>query len=212
MPNFLHEVTVMAEKSAKSVKPRTKVNDVARVAKSIATARGTDHVSVGRRNGGPDAASDLTGKIDDIARDGIRLSFLMHDVSRMRRSAYDQYMKPLGITRAQWWVLAHLSRHDGMMQTQLAEVLEVGKASLGDVIESLEAAGWVDRRPDQMDKRAKRVFLTKLAHSLIKRMTVMEVEFNDQIFADLPPEERNTLSNSLLKVKSAISRMLATQD
>jgi hypothetical protein len=59
----------------------------------------------------------------DAARMGIRLAFLIHDVSRMRRSAYDQFMKPLGITRAQWWVLAHLTRHDGMMQTQLADLL-----------------------------------------------------------------------------------------
>jgi len=149
----------------------------------------------------------IQSELDDIARDGIRLSFLIHDVSRMRRSAYDHYMKPLGITRAQWWVLAHLSRHDGMMQTQLADVLEVGKASLGDVIESLETGGWVSRRPDPSDKRAKRVYLTRPAQGLIKRMTLLEVEFNNKVLAELPLDERTTLFNSLIKVKEAISRI-----
>src|SRR5882757_9900793 len=120
---------------------------------------------------------------------GLRIAFHIHDVSRMRRSAYDQFMKPLGITRAQWWVLAHLSRHDGMMQTQLADILEVGKASLGDVIESLAAGKWVDRRPDPTDKRAKRVYLARTAQGLIKRMTVMETEFNGQVLAELSSEE-----------------------
>jgi MarR family transcriptional regulator for hemolysin len=124
----------------------------------------------------------------------------------MRRAAYDQFMKPLGITRAQWWVLAHLSRHDGMMQTQLADVLDVGKASLGDVIENLEERGWVERHPDPADKRAKRVFLTRPAQAMIKRMTVMEDDFNSQILHDVSAAERAELARTLLKIKQAISR------
>jgi MarR family transcriptional regulator for hemolysin len=188
--------------------PKTKSERVAKVTKAIAQARGTDDVSLaGSPRGG---ASDLMpAELDDHARDGIRLSFLIHDVSRMRRSAYDHYMKPLGITRAQWWVLAHLSRHDGMMQTQLADVLEVGKASLGDVIESLESGGWVSRRPDPTDKRAKRVYLSKSAQGLIKRMTQLEVEFNERVLADLSPDEQTTLFKLLLKVKQSISRIAA---
>ncbi len=151
-------------------------------------------------------------ELDEVARDSIRLSFLMHDVSRMRRNTYDQYMKPLGITRAQWWVLAHLSRHDGMMQTQLADVLEVGKASLGVVIEGLEASGWITRRPDPTDKRAKRVYLTKPAQGLIKRMTVLEVEFNDKIFSELPLAERAALYRSLTKVKQALARVTSSMN
>lgn len=103
--------------------------------------------------------------------------------------------------------MAHLSRHDGMMQTQLADVLEVGKASLGDVIGSLESGGWIERRADPSDKRAKRVFLTRPSHALIKRMTVMESEFNTQILADLTPAEREALAGSLAKIKRAIARL-----
>ncbi|MGQ3055655.1 MAG: MarR family winged helix-turn-helix transcriptional regulator [Nevskia sp.] len=186
---------------------KTKSERVAKVTKAIAQARGTDDVSLA---GSPRGGADLMpAELDDHARDGIRLSFLIHDVSRMRRSAYDHYMKPLGITRAQWWVLAHLSRHDGMMQTQLADVLEVGKASLGDVIESLESGGWVSRRPDPTDKRAKRVYLSKSAQGLIKRMTQLEVEFNERVLADLSPDEQTTLFKLLLKVKQSISRIAA---
>jgi DNA-binding MarR family transcriptional regulator len=94
-----------------------------------------------------------------------------------------------------------------MMQTQLADVLEVGKASLGDVIESLEAGGWVQRRPDPADKRAKRVYLTKPAQTLIKRMTVMENDFNSQILSELSDDEMSELIRSLIKIKHAISRL-----
>lgn len=143
----------------------------------------------------------------DDDKNAIRLSFLIHDVSRMRRSAYDQFMKPLAITRAQWWVLANLSRQDGMMQTQLAAVLDVGKASLGILIEKLERSGWLTRQEDPNDKRAKRVFLTRPAHALIARMTKMEHSFNKQVLADLTPEERATLVTALQKIKDSIGRM-----
>src|ERR1700730_4739488 len=98
---------------------------------------------------------------EDAARKAVRLSFLIHDVSRMRRTAYDQLMRPLGVTRAQWWVLAHLSRRDGMMQTELADSLDVGKASLGTLIDRLEAGGFVERREDPTDRRAKRLYMAE---------------------------------------------------
>lgn len=151
-----------------------------------------------------DAVIEL-GDGDEADREAIRLSFLIHDVSRMRRAAYDQFMKPLAITRAQWWVLAHLSRHDGMMQTQLADVLEVGKASLGDVVTALESGGWIERRSDSSDRRARRVFLSRSAQSLLKRMTTMENRFNQQILAGLSLRERRALVASLLKIKQSLS-------
>ena len=68
---------------------------------------------------------------------GLRFGFLIHDVSRLRRVAVDRALKPLGITRAQWWVLAFLSRRDGMTQTALAADLDLTK-----VVTALR-----DRRP-----------------------------------------------------------------
>jgi DNA-binding MarR family transcriptional regulator len=109
---------------------------------------------------------------------GLRIAFHIHDVSRMRRSAYDQIMKPLGITRAQWWVLAHLSRHDGMMQTQLA---------------------------DATDKRARRVFMLRAAHQLVKKLTIEEAKFNDRILRGLSLVEREQLLHMLSLIKKAIS-------
>jgi MarR family transcriptional regulator, transcriptional regulator for hemolysin len=136
---------------------------------------------------------------------GLRIAFHIHDVSRMRRSAYDQIMKPLGITRAQWWVLAHLSRHDGMMQTQLADVLDVGKASIGTLLERLEVGGFIERRADATDKRARRVFMLRAARQLMKKLTTAEAKFNDRILQGLSRLEREQFLRMLSLIKKAIS-------
>jgi DNA-binding MarR family transcriptional regulator len=91
-----------------------------------------------------------------------RIGFLTHDVSRLRRTVFDKTLRPMGVTRSQWWVLANLSRHDGkgMMQTELARVMDVGKVTLGGLIDRLETAGLVKREADPQDRRAKRVVMT----------------------------------------------------
>jgi MarR family transcriptional regulator, transcriptional regulator for hemolysin len=115
----------------------------------------------------------------------LRLGFLVHDVSRLRRRVVDKALKPLGVTRSQWWVLAFLSRSDGMSQVALADELDLGKVALGQLIDRLEKTGFVSRRPDGEDRRVKRVYLTKRSHALIARIrdsvSVTEKEILEKI-------------------------------
>src|SRR5271169_3200412 len=115
----------------------------------------------------------------------LRLGFLVHDVSRLRRSTVDRALKPLGVTRSQWWVLAFLSRADGMSQVALADELDLGKVALGGLIDRLEKTGLVSRRPDEDDRRVKRIYLTRRSHALIAQIrdnvSVTEKEILEKI-------------------------------
>ena len=72
-----------------------------------------------------------------VRRSDLRLGYLIHDVSRLRRLSFDRELAPLGITRSQWWVLAFIARNDGLPQTELANELEVGKVALGALVDRL---------------------------------------------------------------------------
>ena len=63
--------------------------------------------------------------------------FLIHDVARLMRTAYDRRMKPLGLTRSQWWVLNHLFFHQGISQSDLAKILDIERATLGRLLDRL---------------------------------------------------------------------------
>ncbi len=82
---------------------------------------------------------------------------------------FDRIVRNLGTSRSQWWVLAFLSRDDGSPQTNLADELDVGKVALGGLIDRLEEAGMVERRADPIDRRVKRVFLTKEGRRLVSQ-------------------------------------------
>lgn len=130
-----------------------------------------------------------------------RLGFLMHDVSRLRRIVFDNFMKPLGVTRSQWWVLANLSRHDGMIQSDLAAILELGKAALGGLVDRLEAAGFIERRPDVHDRRVNRVYLTSKGNQTVKEMRELSHDMSEQILEGLDHEQRMALAEMLNRVK-----------
>jgi DNA-binding MarR family transcriptional regulator len=95
---------------------------------------------------------------EDLSRN---FGFIVHDVARLLRTTFDRRVKSLGLTRSQWWVLNHLFRNDGTTQSELAEILEVEKATLGRLLDRLEQKGWIRRKADAGDRRAKRVFLTE---------------------------------------------------
>lgn len=144
----------------------------------------------------------------------VRIGFLVHDVSRMRRTLFDQAMKPLGITRSQWWVLSQLSRHarTGMLQTDLARDLDVGKVTVGGLIDRLEAAGYVVRQPDAVDRRAKRIVVTGEGRNVLKQMVTVGQSLNRVILAGLSPEEIEATERALSVMKDNIRQATADRD
>jgi MarR family transcriptional regulator for hemolysin len=131
----------------------------------------------------------------------LRLGFLIHDASRLRRSAFDRCLKPLNVTRSQWWVLAYLSREDGMTQTQLAEELDLGKVAIGGLIDRLEKSGLVRREADATDRRVNRVFLEPKSKQLIARMRKVSHELNQRILAGMSDKELETTAGTLDAMK-----------
>ena len=131
----------------------------------------------------------------------LRLGYLIHDVSRLRRTLFDKWLSPLGITRSQWWVLAFLSRNDGMPQTDLALELDVGKVALGALIDRLEEGGFVKRMLDPNDRRVKRVVLTKQSAALIETLRDRNTQFNQKILAGIPRESIEVTIETLRAMK-----------
>lgn len=134
----------------------------------------------------------------------LRLGFLIHDVSRLRRSAFDRCLKPLNVTRSQWWVLAYLSREDGMTQSQLAIELDLGKVAVGGLIDRLEKTGLVRREADASDRRVNRVFLEPKSRQLITRMRKVSHKMNTQILAGLADKDLETAALTLDAMKRNI--------
>ena len=140
------------------------------------------------------------------------VGFLISDVSRLMRRVYDRRVEPLGLTRAQWRVLVHLYRREGISQTELAAVLEIEKPTLGRLVDRLEEKGWVERRVDERDQRARRLMVTDAVRPMIERMKILAESVNEDSMAGLAAEQERQFIETLLAVKTNLNRLLANGD
>jgi len=140
---------------------------------------------------------------EDLSRN---FGFILNDVARLLRTAFDRRVKSLGLTRSQGWVLNHLFRNDGVTQSELADILQVEKATLGRLLDRLEAKGWVRRENHADDRRAKRVFLTEEVEPGLKAMRSAAAELRRDALAGLSAEDQTRFVDALLAIKANLSR------
>lgn len=144
------------------------------------------------------------------AAERFTFGYLVHDVSRTRRTLVDQLMKPLNVTRSQWSVLSMLTRGgpEGMLQVDLARLLDVGKVTVGGLVDRLSASGHVERVPDPVDRRAKRVRITDMGNEIIAQLIEVSRNINARILNDVSSEDLDITERVLLQVKTNIRDML----
>lgn len=141
---------------------------------------------------------------EDLSRN---YGFLLNDVARLLRNAYDRRVRSLGLTRSQWWVLNQLFRNPGLNQSELAEILEIERPTLGRLLDRLEAKGWVRREHDARDRRAWRVHLTDAAEPAMRTLRKVAAELMRDALTGLSAGERERFVDTLLAIKANLARM-----
>ena len=126
---------------------------------------------------------------------------VLHDVARLLRTNFDRRVRDMGLTRSQWWVLTHLYREDGLSQTELAELMEIEKPSLGRLLDRLEAKNWIKRDNDPNDRRVNRVYLTVDVKPLVREMRQHAADVRQQALAGLSDNQREQFVDTLLQLK-----------
>jgi MarR family transcriptional regulator for hemolysin len=121
----------------------------------------------------------------------ISFGYLLNDVTLLIRKHFDRRAVKFGLTRAQWRAVKVLYHREGLRQTELAEFLEMEPIAVGRVIDRLQAAGFVERRPDPKDRRAWRCIRPNRRVALL-----MTWKLSDAACARMPPAISITTSYS----------------
>ena len=123
--------------------------------------------------------------------------FLISDVGRLLRTYSNQHAKGMGLTRAQWAVLLQLQRNEGLIQADLAGALDLKPITLTRLIDRLCKNKLVERRPDPNDRRAKFLFLTPAARTLLDRIVSTNEEVARTVFEGIEPAALDALADRL---------------
>ena len=134
--------------------------------------------------------------------------FLLTDSARLLRKLIDRRLQPLGLSRAQWSVLAILANHEGVSQSQISQELEIEKSTAGRLIDQVEKSGWIERRPIPGDRRLWSIHLTDQARQLLVEIERVILHAREEMLRGLTEEQQNTLTDLLRTLKANLSNAL----
>jgi MarR family transcriptional regulator for hemolysin len=127
--------------------------------------------------------------------------FLIHDIARLMRKNFNRRVQSLGLTQAQYRVILHLSRCEGIQQVALAEILEIQPITLARLLDKLEATNLIERRRDPEDRRAFCLYLTTSAYPLLETILQLATQTRADAIGQLTGDELAAFSITLKTLK-----------
>ncbi|WP_406852315.1 MarR family transcriptional regulator [Brevundimonas sp. BH3] len=133
---------------------------------------------------------------------GIRFSML----ARRWRHEVESSLAEAGLSDATWAPLVHLSEGgDGQSQKHLAARLGIDASSLVRLLDILERQSLIERRPDQNDGRARRVFLTPDGEGRVAHIRNLLWQAEELLLADLSDEEAQVMLDCFARIDARIT-------
>jgi len=132
-----------------------------------------------------------------------QLGQVLVETARAWRYALDARLQPLGLSRAQWVVLLHVSRAEApLTQTELAGRAGVEGPTMAALLDRMEQAGWIERRTGKTDRRSKTVHLTASARRLTRRIESIAAELRAELLDGLPDAELRRCMRVLMRIRT----------
>src|ERR1700751_716672 len=141
----------------------------------------------------------------------VSLGMEVYELFRLMRKEADTRMRELGYTQSQWRGLGYLKRNEGISQAGLADILDMQPIALGRVLDRMEAARLIERRPDPQDRRALKLFLLPAAEPMLEILRNVSEDVQRTVTADLSEEEEETLVRLLRRMRRSVEQSSATQ-
>lgn len=132
-----------------------------------------------------------------IVRDDDRLVFLMDEISRAVRRAFDDKVRSIGLNRTQWHVLAELIRNSALTQSDIAKRLELEAATIGLAVSALERRGFVRRKRGVQDRRSWRLELTSEIEAILPDVRRAADHTHRSLWAGVTRAEKDVIQRIL---------------
>lgn len=131
--------------------------------------------------------------------------YRLADNSRQLRRLFDERVRGLGITGPQARLLLSLERNPGENQAFYAERLEIEPITLTRIVDRLEEAGWIERRSDPADRRARILHLTDKSRGIVTRLRVSVEGLFEEMLAGFDADERAVFADLLERIATNLA-------
>jgi MarR family transcriptional regulator, transcriptional regulator for hemolysin len=145
---------------------------------------------------------------DDV---GQMLGTLLHDASRLMRRRFVQRARAekLPLNRSQAAALLSLARWPGTSQATLAARLDIAPITLVRLLDGLQKARLIERRPHPTDRRKRTLWPTDTADAVLRHIRAIARAVEREALAGFHADTRMELTSALVQVRDNL--MLATR-
>ena len=153
------------------------------------------------------AAATGRGAVVDLAASTLAFHHMPgHYIRRLQQVAVGLFARRVDgvdITPVQFAALAALERRRSCDQATLGALIGYDRATIGGVIDRLEAKRWIVREPGRRDRRMKLVSLTSAGAATLRRVTRDVERVQAELMAPLTPAQRRQFERLCQKLLAA---------
>ncbi len=135
-----------------------------------------------------------------------RFGFLVNEVGRLYGRHFDQLSREqLGLSRAQCRLIGQVAYSESghpPTQAELAQNLDLTPMAVATMVDRMEAAGWITRRPSATDRRANAIELQPQAQQALDKAVALSDQVQESALAGLDAAERRQLLTLLQRVRA----------
>ena len=136
------------------------------------------------------------------------MDFLLAQVSHLHYSRAHQLLEAIGLYRGQPPVLGILWEEEGLTHTELAQRLDKTPSTVTKMLQRMEKAGFIIRRPDAEDQRVSRVYLTDAGRAIQEQVQAIWETTEVETFAGFTIEEHALLRRFLIQLRDNLRRAI----
>ena len=121
--------------------------------------------------------------------------------------AIAERLKTVGVSVPQCDVLTTLTEREGVTQQELAQRLYVTKGNISGLIDRLEAAGYVERRPIIGDRRSHAIYLTAEGRRIAHEGIEIQRRYVSATLGRMAPENVARFESLLVEARGLVRDM-----
>lgn len=118
--------------------------------------------------------------------------------------AYRDEIAAYKLTHGQFFVIVAIMEEEGLLPSELAEKTSQERATITGLLDRLEKDGWIERRPDKVDRRSFRIYLTPYANQHREAILKLFEETNQKFLNRFTQEEWRQMQGFLNRLEQCI--------
>jgi DNA-binding MarR family transcriptional regulator len=133
------------------------------------------------------------------------IGYQLVQICKAHRQHAEASLNKLGVHVGQEMILLQLWIEEGIPQSQLVTCMEVEPPTVTKMLQRMECAGLIERRPDPDDARVSRVYLTERGRALEQSVLDVWKQLEARIMSGLSLTEQTLLHRLLMQVSTNLS-------